>query len=504
MLTDEAECAADTLDPADWDGIRAQGHRMLDDMFDYLQDIRERPVWQPIPPDVRSWFRQTIPQQPADLRAVHETFMHDILPFSVGNAHPGFMGWVHGGGTAVGMLAEMLAAGLNANLGGRDQIPLEVERQVSEWVRTLFGFPDSATGLFVTGTSMANLIGVLVARAAALGTSVRMEGTGAHKLLGYASVAAHECVAKAFDISGLGTNALRRIPVNAQHQMDTSALAQAIDRDRAAGLCPFLIVGTAGTVDVGAVDDLARLSDIAKSRGLRLHVDGAFGALAMLSPEIAPCLRGITQADSIAFDFHKWGQVPYDAGFILVRDGALHRSAFAAPASYLMRETRGLAAGSPWPCDFGPDLSRGFRALKTWFTIQVYGAEKLGQVITHTCELAQYLKRCIHKTPQLELLAPVALNIVCFRYRSRDSDRVNADLVVRLQESGICAPSTTILNGQLAIRVAIVNHRTTQSDIDALLQATLALGRLCVESEPSACSAEELNEPKPDATTLVV
>jgi glutamate/tyrosine decarboxylase-like PLP-dependent enzyme len=146
-----------------------------------------------------------------------------------------------------------------------------------------------------------------------------------------------------------------------------------------------------------------------------------------------------------------------------------------------MRENRGMAAGSPWPCDFGPDLSRGFRALKTWFTIQVYGAEKLGRVITHTCQLAQYLKRRIDETPQLELLAPVALNIVCFRYRSEDSDHVNADLVVRLQESGICAPSTTRLNGQLAIRVAIVNHRTTQEDIDALLQAALALGEMCVE-----------------------
>jgi aromatic-L-amino-acid decarboxylase len=482
MLTDKAEwTSAETLDPEDWNSIRAQGHRMLDDMLDYLQDIRERPVWQPIPQDVRSLFRQAMPQKPTDLRAVHETFMHGILPFAVGNAHPGFMGWVHGGGTAVGMLAEMLAAGLNANLGGRDQIPIEVERQVLEWVRTLFGFPDSATGLFVTGTSMANLIGVLVSRAAASGTDVRKQGIDGRKLVGYASTTAHESVAKAFDITGIGTNALRRIPVNARYQMDISELEKAIDADRNAGFLPFVIVGTAGTVDVGAIDDLDHLADIARSERLWLHIDGAFGALAMLAPEIAPRLRGITRADSIAFDFHKWGQVPYDAGFVLVRDGIMHRNAFAAAAPYLMRENRGMAAGSPWPCDFGPDLSRGFRALKTWFTIQVYGAEKLGHVITHTCDLAQYLKQQIDEIPQLEVLAPVALNIVCFRYRSEDSDRVNADLVVRLQESGICAPSTTRLNGQLAIRVAIVNHRTTRADIDALLQATLALGEMCVE-----------------------
>ena len=472
---------------------------MLDDMLDYLQDIRKRPVWQPIPKEVRSLFRQGMPQKQTDLSAAHEIFMHDILPFAVGNAHPRFMGWVHGGGTAVGMLAEMLAAGLNANLGGRDQIPIEVERQVSEWIRALFGFPDSATGLFVTGTSMANLIGVLVARTAAMGSSVRQQGTSGHRLVGYASVSAHESVAKAFDISGLGTNALRKIPVNSHYQMDTSALAIAIAADREAGLVPFLVVGTAGTVDVGAVDDLDHIANIARSSGLWLHVDGAFGALAMLAPDIAPCLRGITRADSIAFDFHKLGQVPYDAGFILVLDGVLHRNTFATQAAYLKRETRGMAAGSPWPCDFGPDLSRGFRALKTWFTIKVYGTEKLGQMISRTCQLAQYLKKRIDETPELELLAPVALNIVCFRYRCEDSNRVNANLVVRLQESGICAPSTTTLNGRLAIRVAIVNHRTTHDDIDVLIQATLALGKMCVKPD-----LEEAYELQLNATTTCV
>jgi aromatic-L-amino-acid decarboxylase len=456
---------------------------MLDDMFDYLEDIRDRPVWQPIPQNVRSLFQEPMPQKQADLRAVHETFMRDILPFAVGNAHPGFMGWVHGGGTAVGMLADMLAAGLNANLGGRDQIPIEVERQVLRWVRTLFGFPDSASGLFVTGTSMANLIGVLVARTAVMGTDVRKQGMGDNRLVGYASAGAHGCIAQAFDISGLGTNALRKIPVNVQHQMDPPALERAIAADREAGLIPFLVVGTAGTVDVGAVDNLDVIADITRTSGLWLHVDGAFGALAMLAPDIAPRLRGITRADSIAFDFHKWAQVPYDAGFIVVRDGTLHYDTFASPAAYLKRETRGMAAGSPWPCDFGPDLSRGFRALKTWFTIKVYGAEKLGQVISHTCQLAQYLKQRIEETPELELLAPVALNIVCFRYRCEDADRVNANLVAQLQESGICAPSTTTVGGRLAIRAAIVNHRTTQDDVDNLIQATLALGEMCAEPD---------------------
>ena len=163
-----------------------------------------------------------------------------------------------------------------------------------------------------------------------------------------------------------------------------------------------------------------------------------------MAPDIAPRLAGIQQADSIALDFHKWGQVPYDAGFILVRDGTLHRDTFASPAAYLRRETRGLAAGAQWPCDFGPDLSRGFRALKTWFTLKVYGTDALGAMISRTCELARYLEIKIATTRELELLAPVSLNIVCFRYRGDDPDRLNAKIVADLHESGIAAPSTTI------------------------------------------------------------
>ncbi|MBF0495957.1 MAG: aspartate aminotransferase family protein [Deltaproteobacteria bacterium] len=468
----------DTLDPLDWPAFRAQGHQMLDDILDYLEHIRERPVWQPIPQNVRTLFRETLPQEPSDLAAVHKIFMQEILPFSVGNAHPGFMGWVHGGGTPVGMLAEMLAAGLNANLGGRDQIPIEVERQVVQWVRQLFGFPQTAGGLFVTGTSMANLISVLVARTAALGINVRHKGiAGSHKrLTAYTSAGAHSCIAQAMDLSGLGIDALRIIPMNEQYQLDTDALGQAVRSDRSVGLTPFFIAGTAGTVDVGAIDDLSALADIAHKEGLWFHVDGAYGALAMLAPKIAPRLAGIEQADSIAFDFHKWGQVPYDAGFILVRDGNLQHQAFASTAAYLSREKRGLAAGSPWPCDFGPDLSRGFRALKTWFTIKVYGAERLGRVISDTCALAQYLKQRIESEPMLEILAPVSLNIVCFRYRCEDSDRVNSNIVADLHESGIAAPSTTSINGRLVIRAAIVNHRTNTSDIDNLIRATIVFG----------------------------
>jgi len=469
---------SENLDPADWADLRAQGHRMLDDMLDYIEHVRARPVWQPIPDDIRLSLREPLPAAPADLSSVYETFKHSILPYATGNTHPGFMGWVHGGGNPAGVLAEMLAAGLNANLGGRDHMPIELERQVARWMAELFGFPETASGLFVTGTSMANLLGVLIARTHALGPASRGTGVaeGEQRLVAYTSAAAHGCIRQAMEISGLGNAALRMIPTNERHQIDPTALRLAIAIDRHEGRMPFLLVGNAGTVDIGAIDDLVCLADIARCEGMWFHVDGAFGALAMLAPDLAPRLAGIEQADSIALDFHKWGQVPYDAGFLLVYDGGKHRETFAAPAAYLRRETRGLAAGSPWPCDFGPDLSRGFRALKTWFTLKVHGTERIGAMISETCAIARHLEACIKARPELELMAPVELNIVCFRYHCPDADRVNAKIVADLHEGGRVAPSTTILDKGLAIRAAIVNHRTERRDVEALVDLVLARG----------------------------
>jgi glutamate/tyrosine decarboxylase-like PLP-dependent enzyme len=326
---------------------------------------------------------------------------------------------------------------------------------------------------------MANLIGILVARSRALGLEVRNRGVGNcdERLVAYTSAAAHGCITQAMEIAGLGSDSLRRIPINDRYQIDVASLEEALVADRKQGYTPFLIVGTAGSVDVGSIDDLDSLADIARREELWLHIDAAYAALGMLAPEIAPLLQGIERADSLAFDFHKWGQVPYDAGFILVRDEKLHLNTFASSAAYLRRDHRAMAANSPWPCDFGPDLSRGFRALKTWFTIKVFGAQKLGRVIYRSCSLAQYMERRIKEDPELELLAPVALNIVCFRYRCENSDEVNAAIVAELQQSGIAAPSTTTIRGKLAIRAAIVNHRTQSCDIDTLLRAVIQIGQ---------------------------
>ena len=479
-----------TLDPSDWDSLRTQSHRMLDDMLDYVSQIRQRPVWQSAPAEVTSVFTTGLPAAPQSLQATHASFMQNVLPYAIGNSHPGFMGWVHGGGSVVGMMAEMLASGLNSNLGGRDQIPIQVEQQVVRWMQQLFGFPESASGLFVTGSSLANLIGLLVARTSKIGTEIRAHGLQQvrEQLVAYTSCDAHSCLERAMEIAGMGGNQLRKITVNDRHQMNLHILQEAIVADRAAGRTPFCVIGTAGTVNIGAIDDLRGIAEIASRERLWFHVDGACGALGMMSPKIATKLLGIQQADSIALDFHKWGQVQYDAGFVLVRDSQLHQDTFASPADYLRRETRGMAAGSPWPCDFGPDLSRSFKALKVWFTMQVYGVDRLARMMEQTCELAEYLANCIEQSSELELLAPVNLNIVCFRYRCNDADQVNAKIVVAIQESGIAAPSSTLIGGKYAIRAAIFNHRTSQLEIDNLLGASLRFGRLFSQgSQFKAC-----------------
>jgi glutamate/tyrosine decarboxylase-like PLP-dependent enzyme len=387
------------------------------------------------------------------------------------------MGWVQGGGTVAGMLAEMLAGGMNANLGGRDHSGIAVERQLTEWVRQMFAFPDGANGLFVTGTSIANFMAVLVARTWALGAAVREAGLGGEgaRLRGYASGAAHLCVRRAFDMAGLGSDALNLVAMDETQRIDLDDLRRRIRADRAVGLNPFMVIGSAGTVDVGAIDDLSALARLCAEEQLWFHVDGAFGALAILSSTLAPMLRGIERAHSIAFDFHKWGQVPYDAGFLLVRDGKTLLDAFASPTAYLARETRGMAAGSPWPCDMGPDLSRGFRALKTWFTLKTFGTEKLGAMIEQSCRMAHHLDACVRAEPELELVAGAKLNIVCFRHRGDDA--LNAAIVADLQESGIAAPSVTQIGGRAAIRACFINHRTRLEDVDTMVKGVLAFGR---------------------------
>jgi aromatic-L-amino-acid decarboxylase len=464
--------AGNSLDPADWGALRTLGHRMLDDMFDTLANIAEGPVWRQMPDAVRNEFASKLPSEPAAPVEVYADFQRLIAPYAVGNRHPRFLGWVHGGGTAIGMLAEMLAGGLNANCGGRDHAPIECERQVIRWAAEIVGLPADSSGLLMSGTSMANFAAILVARTAALGGTARQQGVGGPGLVGYAATGVHLCVARGFDMAGLGSEALRLIDCDAHHRIRLDVLRARVAQDRATGKTPFLVVGTAGSVDTGAIDDLTALADFCAEEGLWFHVDAAFGAIAMLSPRLRELFAGMERSDSVAFDFHKWAQVPYECGCLLVRDAAAHRAAFARAADYLRRAPRGLAAGNPWPVDLGPELSRGFRALKVWMTLKAYGVARIGEVAGHCCALARDFAARIDAEPALERVAPVALNVVCFRVRAADNAR-HADLAADLQEAGQAVLSTTTIGGRVVLRAAFVNHRTTTDDIAAVLRSVL-------------------------------
>ncbi len=468
--------ASDTpahLDPTDWAAFREEAHRMLDDVISHVASVREGPVWRPQPEENRRNFDKPQPTGPRDLGAVLTDVRDTIMPYATGNLHPRFMGWVHGGGTPVGMVAEMVAAGLNMNCGGRDHVGIDVEKQIARWMAEALGYEaDQAGGLFVTGSSMANFLAVTIAKTKAIGVESRADGLRAadRQLVAYTSAEAHGCIAQAMQLSGIGSANLRLVAVDADGRMLPSQLQRLIDEDRRAGLLPFLVVGTAGTVNTGAIDPLPAIADIAAAEGLWFHVDGAIGALAVLSADLRPRFAGIERSQSIALDFHKWGQVPYDAGFLLVRDQAAQEQTFAQPAAYLQRSDRGLAAGETWPCDLGPDLSRGFRALKTWMTLSTHGTEKIGAAIANSCTVARYLESLVAAHPLLELKAPVALNIVCFGIRGKSSAYVR-EIVLDLQEEGSAAPSWTTIDGELVVRCALVNHRTTEEDMHILIDA---------------------------------
>lgn len=469
-----------TLDPEDWTSYRREAHKALDTALDHVENARSRAVWQPVPDRIKAAIATPMPWSGQGLDRTIGEARELILPYTVGNTHPRFFGWVHGSGTAGGVVAEMLAAAMNVNAGGRDHAAVYVERQVIEWAKEIFAFPKAANGLLVSGTSMATLIALTAARDSAGRADSRRRGVSSRRLVGYASAEAHSSIAKAFEILGLGRDALRLVPVDSQFRMDTAALKRQIAADRAAGFEPFAVVATAGTVNTGATDPLGTIARISRSEKLWLHVDGAFGALARLSPETKGLVAGIEKAHSIAFDFHKWLHVPYDAGAVLIRDGAKLRQSFSLRPDYLTGAERGLAAGEPWYCELGPELSRGFRAFKVWFTLKEHGLERLGEKIADNCRQARYLASLVDAHPDLEMMAPVALNIACFRFRAAEEstlDKLNGDVVVALQEKGIAAPSTTRIGGKLAIRVNLTNHRTTDADLDLLVDAVIAEAR---------------------------
>lgn len=473
-----------SLDPENWDTLRQLGHQMVDDMLVYLETVRERPTWQPIPPEIKQRFQQPVPLDSQDLAAVYEEFQENILPYPLGNIHPRFWGWVIGTGTPVGMLAEMLAAGMNPNVGGAEHAAVDVELQVLNWFKDIFGLPKDSSGLLVSGGSMANLVGLTVARNATAEFDIRTEGVQAapRKMVLYSSRETHSSNQKAAELLGLGSEALRKIPVNEKFEIDIAALEAAVAADKAAGLYPFCIIGNAGTVNTGAVDDLDTLADICQREGMWFHIDGAFGALAVLSDDYRPLLKGIERADSLAFDLHKWMYMPIEVGCALVRYDDKHRRAFSLTPDYLVHAERGTSAAHTWLSDYGIQLSRGFRALKVWMSLKTHGLNAYKHAIHQNIEQARYLGALVDAAPELENLAPVAMNLVCFRYvvpgmSEADLNRLNEQIVWDLQEKGIAVPTSTILNGRFAIRVAITNHRSRREDFDLLVQKVIELGR---------------------------
>jgi len=494
----------ESLDPKDWQLMRDLGHRMVDDMLTYLETVRDRHVWQPIPREVKEYFNQPLPMEAQGAELTYRDFLKYVLPHPMGNIHPRFWGWVIGTGTPLGMLADMLAAGINPNLGGADHVANYVESQVLGWCKEMLGYPAEASGLLVSGGSMANLVGLTVARNTKAEFDLRREGIygSTRKMTLYGSSETHSSVQKAVELLGLGSNAFRQIRVDKNFQIDLSELDTAIARDRQADCQPFCVVGNAGTVNTGAIDDLEALAHICDREKLWFHVDGAFGGLAALSPELRHLVSGMGKADSLAFDLHKWMYMPYEVGCALVRQEEAHRKAFALMADYLTHSDRGLAGGKIWFSDYGVQLSRGFRALKVWMSIKEHGVQKYGKMIKQNVDQANYLAKLVEDSPYLQLLAPVPLNIVCFRFIADQLDenvlnQLNKELLIQLHESGVAAPSYTLIEGRYALRVAITNHRSRRQDFEVLVDEVVRLGNNLVINLPSLLTREGKPGPLP-------
>ncbi len=483
-MTQKDQVIEKSLDPQNWDETRHMMHQMVDDAVNYMAGLRDRPIWQEIPENILETFKETVPRESTDINKVYSEFKNNILPYPMGNAHPRFWAWYMGNGTATGVMGDFWASLINCNMGGGNHAGHKIEEQVVDWLKEIVGFPKDAGGLLVSGGSMANYTALAVARNSKLGYDVRKEGIVAEfasRVRVYASTEIHSCNQKALELLGLGSISLVKIKVKQDFTIDMEALKSRITEDRADGLFPICVIGTSGTVNTGAIDDLEEISKLCKAEDLWFHIDGAIGAIAILSEKVKPLLKGLDLADSIAIDLHKWMHMPFEAACVLIKDKKSHKETLSLSPEYLEKNTRGVASGDNWFSEYGLQLSRRFRALKIWMSLKVHGADLFGEMITKNIDQATYLEDLILSSKNLEMAAPKGLDIVCFRYNPGNLDVeelnvINKEIKLQLEENAIAMPGYTTINGIYCIRVAICNHRSTLEDFDALVFHIKRLG----------------------------
>jgi aromatic-L-amino-acid decarboxylase len=471
-----------TLDPSDWNEFHRLAREMLDSTVADLKALPAKTGWRPLGDGDKKPFRTPMPVEGSGLRAAYDDFQRFVKPFPFGQYTRRFWGWAGGTGTADGVLSSLLNAALHSPNIIHHHAGTWVEIQVLEWMRQAFDFPTGTAGNLTSGGSLANFTGLAVARHARGGRTIRSRGVGRTRFSVYGSTATHYSIPKSLDLLGLGERAFRAIPVNDDFELDPGALEAAIKRDKRNGYRPICIVGNAGTVGTGAIDPLNDLADVAKRHNLWFHIDGAFGAIAAFSEMHRTLVNGIERADSLAFDFHKWLSQPYDAGCVLVADGALLEETFRFGTSYTAPIPGSLTDNPVVFGNLGPELSRALRGLPLWMSMKTHGARRFGAMVDKNISQARYLEDLIRAEPRLELLATGPLSVTNFRYRGsrRRSDKVlnelNARLVAEIQMRSIAIPSSYAIDGKQAVRVCNLNHRSDRSDFEALVKAAIEVG----------------------------
>lgn len=475
-------------DPCDFEQFRREGHRVIDMLADYLESLPDRPAFQPVPANLpETYFASSIPAEGADMASILDEVEMAVLPYPLGNGHPRFWGWVNSPPTPVGILADAIAATMNPSCAGGNHAAIYVERQVIHWLKQIVGYPAEAGGLLVSGGSTASLTGLAVARSAKAGFDVRTEGLqGASiRLALYASNETHSAVRKSVELLGLGSRSLRLIPANDDMQMNVSALRGVIDKDKKEGVQPLAVIASAGTASTGSIDPLDEIADVCDEHQMWLHVDGAYGAVAVLSRHYREILAPLSRADSIALDPHKWLGVPVEAGAILVRDEAAMRNTFRLVPPYIQSGGESQSIYGPtWYSELGFQQTRGFRALKVWMSLKNFGLNRYARMIEKHIDLARLLADLVSGSENLELVISPSLSIVCFRYVPSQSaggkesvNGFNQALLTQLQLGGVAFVSSTVVGDVFALRACIVNSRTTEQDVRILVDHVEELGR---------------------------